>query len=434
MQLCNNLYQSRIYHKHKMNNNKQTQKLQQIHQLVLQFQALENDLKDTFEAIESQHNSEIRALRKEINHLKGIEEDELTENAFFGATSLKPNPLSAQNNINNHAHSPRAYNNNNNNATRNQSQSVAFNAHQPAPINPSLSQSPSNNQYHHAKQATNPLHGHQYSYTPQPQQQHSNPNAYHSNSYTHTAFTIRIFASRTFAKYTENRSSGNVPPPPINGNQQQQSQMGLNNQYSNYQNQKQLPPNPNNGNGQQQQQQHPIANIMHKFTNSNDKNDSDHLTLSGLDNGISERDFYKKYWIEAGKIGEGAFARVRKITRKSDKAVFALKMIKKKGKSMEDIAALQREILVLQKCDHENVVKLGDWCDTKKRIYMVVEFCDGGDVFERVVEYKKFSEKSAIHVIKQVASGILHVHNLGYVHRLSLSLFLFASCDAMKLS
>merc|ERR1712087_1032721 len=154
---------------------------------------------------------------------------------------------------------------------------------------------------------------------------------------------------------------------------------------------------------------------MNKFTNDT-KND-ENLTLSGLDHGISERDFYKKYWIEAGKIGEGAFARVRKITRKSDKAVFALKMIKKKGKSVEDIAALQREILVLQKCDHQNVVKLGDWCDTKKRIYMVVEFCDGGDVFERVVEYKKFSEKSAIHVVKQVASGILHVHNLGFVHR-----------------
>merc|ERR1712087_59933 len=154
---------------------------------------------------------------------------------------------------------------------------------------------------------------------------------------------------------------------------------------------------------------------MNKFTNDT-KND-ENLTLSGLDNGISERDFYKKYWIEAGKIGEGAFARVRKITRKSDKAVFALKMIKKKGKSAEDIAALQREIEVLQKCDHSNVVRLGDWCDTKKRIYMVVEFCDGGDVFERVVEYKKFSERSAIHVVQQVASGLEHVHRLGFVHR-----------------
>eukprot|EP01083_Nonionella_stella_P279464 950654_1 len=88
----------------------------------------------------------------------------------------------------------------------------------------------------------------------------------------------------------------------------------------------------------------PIANMMNKFN----KKKQEESTLVGLTNGISERDFYKKYWIEAGKIGEGAFARVRKITRKSDKAVFALKMIMKKGKSSEDIAALQREILVTE--------------------------------------------------------------------------------------
>lgn len=214
--------------------------------------------------------------------------------------------------------------------------------------------------------------------------------------------------------YIENRSSGNgmVPPPP-HGHQQQQ--------YGQYGQQKPLPasPSPNKemaDKNSKNRPKNPVASIIGKFTsNNNDKKGTQ--TLDGLGNGISERDFYKKYWIEAGKIGEGAFARVRKITRKSDKAVFALKMIKKKGKSDEDIAALQREILVLQKCDHENIVRLGDWCDTKKRIYMVVEFCDGGDVFERVVQYKKFSEKSAIHVVAQVAAGIGHVHSLGYVHR-----------------
>ena len=113
----------------------------------------------------------------------------------------------------------------------------------------------------------------------------------------------------------------------------------------------------------------------------------------------------------------GAFARVRRITRKADKQVFALKMIKKKGKTAEDIRALQREITVLQKCDHPNIVRLADWCDTNKRIYMVVEFCDGGDVFERIVQFKKFSEKDAVHVIKQVTSGLGHIHSNKFVHR-----------------
>jgi serine/threonine protein kinase len=135
------------------------------------------------------------------------------------------------------------------------------------------------------------------------------------------------------------------------------------------------------------------------------------------DDGLNEREFFKKYWIESGKLGEGAFSRVRKITRKDDKAQFALKVVKKKGKAKEDIIALQKEIYVLQKCDHSHIVNLLDWCDTKKRIYMVVEFCDGGDVFERVIADKKFTEKDAAHVIKQVAHALEHLHMFKFVHR-----------------
>ncbi|ETO23914.1 hypothetical protein RFI_13245 [Reticulomyxa filosa] len=92
-------------------------------------------------------------------------------------------------------------------------------------------------------------------------------------------------------------------------------------------------------------------------------------------------------------------------------------MIEKKGKSKSDIQALQKEIYVLQRCNHPHIVQLLDWCDTKKRIYMVVEFCDGGDVFERVVNLKKFSEADATRVIQQVASGLKHLHEQGFVHR-----------------
>ncbi|ETO02480.1 hypothetical protein RFI_34951, partial [Reticulomyxa filosa] len=95
-------------------------------------------------------------------------------------------------------------------------------------------------------------------------------------------------------------------------------------------------------------------------------------------NELTEKDFFKKYWIEAGKIGQlhfslslsrsfhsqsannitvynvvvvarGAFSKIRKISRKSDKKIFALKMIDKKGKSQSDIRALQKEIYVLQR-------------------------------------------------------------------------------------
>jgi len=142
---------------------------------------------------------------------------------------------------------------------------------------------------------------------------------------------------------------------------------------------------------------------------------SDEERVAALE--LSEKKFYQKYWIEDGTVGTGSFAKVRKVTRKEDKKEFALKMIKKAGKSKEDLEALQKEIAILAKLDHPNVVKLMSWCQTKKRIYMVVQFCSGGDVFERILKQKTFSEKEAAHVVRKVAEGLAHVHEHGIVHR-----------------
>ncbi|ETO25757.1 Protein kinase domain containing protein [Reticulomyxa filosa] len=48
---------------------------------------------------------------------------------------------------------------------------------------------------------------------------------------------------------------------------------------------------------------------------------------------------------------------------------------------------------------------------------MVVEFCNGGDVFERIIKQRTFSEWEATHVIQQVAAGLEHIHSKGIVHR-----------------
>jgi len=169
-----------------------------------------------------------------------------------------------------------------------------------------------------------------------------------------------------------------------------------------------------------QQQQDITSNVAfsdeneaHKFGQNATKTEEEMVKELEL----TEKSFYKKYWIEDGTVGSGSFAKVRKVTRKKDKQEFALKMIKKAGKSKEDLAALQREIAILAKLRHPNVVKLMDWCETKKRIYMVVQFCDGGDVFERILKQKTFSEKEAAHVVRKVSEGLEHCHENNIIHR-----------------
>lgn len=103
----------------------QSQKLQQVHQLVLQFQALERDLKDTFEEIETNHQNELKKLQQQLNQAKGIEQSEENTNPMWGQAQMKKNPLSnkPQNNMasprsssNQNGYSYNAYNKNNANS------------------------------------------------------------------------------------------------------------------------------------------------------------------------------------------------------------------------------------------------------------------------------------------------------------------------------
>ena len=84
---------------------------------------------------------------------------------------------------------------------------------------------------------------------------------------------------------------------------------------------------------------------------------------------LTEKQFYKKYWIEAGKLGYGGFARKRLITRKSDKKVFHLLMKKKKRNPIQFEALINQICILSDLSYHSNIIQLIDWCQTKKRTY-----------------------------------------------------------------
>ena len=48
---------------------------------------------------------------------------------------------------------------------------------------------------------------------------------------------------------------------------------------------------------------------------------------------------------------------------------------------------------------------------------MVEELCDGGELFDRIIEVGKFSEADAVHLIHQVVDGIQYLHSMGCIHR-----------------
>ncbi|KAM3582504.1 MAPK-activated protein kinase Srk1 [Umbelopsis sp. WA50703] len=91
--------------------------------------------------------------------------------------------------------------------------------------------------------------------------------------------------------------------------------------------------------------------------------------------------------------------------------------IKKKTKATER-ANILKEIQIMRSVQHENIVQLISFSESDEYYYLVLELCNGGELFHRIVRMTYFSEDLSRHIITQVAQAIRHMHeNCGVVHR-----------------
>jgi len=71
----------------------------------------------------------------------------------------------------------------------------------------------------------------------------------------------------------------------------------------------------------------------------------------------------------------------------------------------------------MRKVSHPHCVKMYELYDTKKKLYMVLEILRGGELFDRIVKRRFFSEAQAAQVIQCVVAAISYLHKIGVVHR-----------------
>ena len=73
------------------------------------------------------------------------------------------------------------------------------------------------------------------------------------------------------------------------------------------------------------------------------------------------------------------------------------------------------------KTDHPNIIKLYEIFEAPNSVYLVMEECQGGELFDKISEHiennKMYSEKEAAKIMKQVMSAIEYCHNNGICHR-----------------
>ena len=135
------------------------------------------------------------------------------------------------------------------------------------------------------------------------------------------------------------------------------------------------------------------------------------------DNGI-----YKDFIIKNETIGQGAFATVKKCVERSTGNSFAVKIINRR-KALNTsgmgnaLVGVDRELSILEKLNHPNIVSLKAFYEDTENYYIVMELVPGGDLMDFVAANGAIGEDATQVITKQILEGILYVHKLGISHR-----------------
>lgn len=93
-----------------------------------------------------------------------------------------------------------------------------------------------------------------------------------------------------------------------------------------------------------------------------------------------------------------------------------------------------REVDILRSLNHANIVSLVDVARDSDHLYLIMEKCSGGEVFEKLIQVKVFQEKEAIELFTQVLFAIEYIHSLNIIHRdVKAENFLYSGDGTVKL-
>ena len=119
------------------------------------------------------------------------------------------------------------------------------------------------------------------------------------------------------------------------------------------------------------------------------------------------------------QLGKGGYGKVYEIRSKKTGEIRACKHLSKLN--IKNLEKFKREIEILKKMDHPNIIKLYEVFESERSLYLVMEECKGGEVFDKIVERiqakQMYSEKDAANIIQQVMSCIQYCHNHNICHR-----------------
>ena len=133
-----------------------------------------------------------------------------------------------------------------------------------------------------------------------------------------------------------------------------------------------------------------ITNEIKKKSKTQEKNDER--------KNINEKDAgYRigQYLIKK-TLGKGSFGKVKLGIFLPNKEKVAIKILEKRRiKEKDDLVRIKREFEMLSKFDHPNIILIAEIFETQERYYSVMEYCEGGELFNYIVKKRYLCEEEA---------------------------------------
>ena len=117
-------------------------------------------------------------------------------------------------------------------------------------------------------------------------------------------------------------------------------------------------------------------------------------------------------------IGKGTFSRVKLGINKYTGEKVAIKILDKlKIVEKEDLERIIREMRMLSELDNEHVIKVYQIYEDDNHYLIIMEYCEGGELFNYIVEKQRLSENETAFFYYQIIKGVEYIHSKGIAHR-----------------
>uniref|UniRef100_A0A8C4MT10 non-specific serine/threonine protein kinase n=1 Tax=Equus asinus TaxID=9793 RepID=A0A8C4MT10_EQUAS len=124
-------------------------------------------------------------------------------------------------------------------------------------------------------------------------------------------------------------------------------------------------------------------------------------------------------YVRLQKIGEGSFGKAVLVKSTEDERQYVIKEINISRMSNKEREESRREVAVLANMKHPNIVQYRESFEENGSLYIVMDYCEGGDLFKRINAQKGvlFQEDQILDWFVQICLALKHVHDRKILHR-----------------